>query len=426
LKRQAFVVIMLCTISLIAAMTVPAETGRVLLYRLTYLLAGVLVVSYLWSRSSTRWLDFTRRPRTRRSEVGGSVEERFIVRNRGLIPKLWLEIEDHSDLPGHRASRVLSSLGPHQRRIWTVKTTCWQRGSFTLGPTTLASGDPFGLFQERRQEEDASTLVVYPAIVDLTTFAEPLGRLPGGDAVRRRTHHITTNVAGVRDYAPGDSFNRIHWLSTARKERLIVKEFELDPRADVWIFLDMEAGVQSGQAEEPEIEPDVPALLRARTTRMKLMPTTEEYGVTTAASLAKYFSLRERAVGLVAYGQRREVLQADRGERQLAKILETLAVIRARGLSPLAQVLTVESKHLRQGTTLIIITPSADRQWVLVARELTRRGLSSIAVLLDARSFGGDADSAALIGELAASRISTYVIRRDDDLKLALSRRIAA
>jgi uncharacterized protein (DUF58 family) len=422
-KRRAFVVMFLCIVSLIAALIVPRETGRDLLFKLTYLLAGVLVLSYLCSWSSIRWLEFTRRPRTRRSEVGKLVEEWFQARNRGLIPKLWVEIHDRSDLPGHYASRVLSALGARQRRRWLVKTTCWQRGSFTLGPATLLGGDPFGLFQERRELEDESTLVVYPAMVELATFAQPLSQLPGGDAVRRRTHHITTNVSGVRDYAPGDSFNRIHWLSTARKERLIVKEFELDPTADVWIFLDMEAGVQAGQEEELVIEPEVPALLRARPERLRLMPTTEEYGVTIAASLARHFASRERAVGLVTYGQRREVLQADRGDRQLAKILETLAMIQARGLSPLTQVLTVESKLLRRGTTLIIITPSTDRHWVLVARDLIRRGLRSTTVLLDAKSFGGDADAEAVVGELAASRIPTCVVHRDDDLKVALGRR---
>ncbi|MCR4407554.1 MAG: DUF58 domain-containing protein [Anaerolineae bacterium] len=424
MRQRFFIVLTLCLVSLVAALTVPGETGRYLLYRLTYLLASILVLSYLWSWSSIRWLDFSRRPRTRRSEVGKLVEEWFQARNRGVIPKLWVEIWDESDLPGYRASRVLSAVGARQRRRWRVKTICWQRGSFKLGPTTIVGGDPFGLFQKRRRIEDTTSLVVYPAIVDLTTFAQPLGQLPGGDAVRRRTHHITTNVSSVRDYAPGDSFNRIHWPSTARKERLIVKEFELDPTADVWIFLDMEARVQGGQQEEIDMDEEGPALLRARRTQPRLMPTTEEYGVTIAASLAKYFSMRDRAVGLVTYGQRREVLQADRGERQLAKILETLAVIRAQGLSSLAQVLAVESKHLRRGTTLLIITPSTDRRWVLTARDLTRRGLHSTAVLLDAKSFGREADPQPLVAELAASHIPTYVVRRDDDLRVALSRQV--
>jgi uncharacterized protein (DUF58 family) len=57
-------------------------------------------------------------------------------------------------------------------------------------------------------------------------------------------------VASVRDYAPGDSFNRIHWPSTARTGQLIVKEFELDPMADIWLFLDLEKRVQVGDVGE--------------------------------------------------------------------------------------------------------------------------------------------------------------------------------
>src|SRR5690606_31015882 len=68
------------------------------------------------------------------------------------------------------------------------------------------------------------------------------GLLSGGEAQRQRSHNVTTNAAGVRDYAYGDSFNRIHWRSTARKDKLVVKEFEIDPLVDIWIFPDFSAG----------------------------------------------------------------------------------------------------------------------------------------------------------------------------------------
>jgi uncharacterized protein (DUF58 family) len=64
---------------------------------------------------------------------------------------------------------------------------------------------------------------------NIHSFPLPSGLLSGGEALRRRTHQITPNAAGVRDYAPGDPLNRIHWISTARRRRLMVKEFELDP-----------------------------------------------------------------------------------------------------------------------------------------------------------------------------------------------------
>ena len=68
-----------------------------------------------------------------------------------------------------------------------------------------------------------------------------------------------------------------------------------------------------------------------RDLRYELPPITTEYAVTVTASLARYFVLRNRAVGLSSRGRTREYVQADRGERQLNKILEALAVVTAAG-----------------------------------------------------------------------------------------------
>jgi len=408
----------------LACLVAALATGRDLFFNLTYLIAAVIVVSYVWTWTSVRWVRLTRYLWAKKAEVGKTYEERFVVRNTGILPKLWLEVRDHSTLPGHQASYVINSFGAGRERGWTVRTLCQQRGRFTLGPVTLTSGDPFGLFKMQRELPQTSTIVVYPAIVELPFFATPTGHLPGGDALRRRTHYVTTNVRGVRDYAPGDSFNRIHWPSTARKERLIVKEFELDPMADIWLFPDMDRTVQAKLEWEPVFDRREPALLWVtRRPKLELAPSTEEYAVTITASLAHHFVVRDRAVGLVTYAQQREVLPADRGERQLSKILETLAAIRAGGRIPLAQVLATESIHLVRGTTVIIITPSPDKKWATVSHHLQRRGLRVIAILIAQDTFGGEWTMEDVMAELAAAGIPTYLVKKDDDLAEALSQR---
>src|SRR5260370_11248838 len=97
--------------------------------------------------------------------------------------------------------------------------------------------------------------------LELPAFTLPLGPMPGGEALRRGAHYVTANAAGVRDYSPGDSFNRIHWRSTARRDRLIVKEFELDPLSDIWVFLDGDRGVQASEKPERTEEPETLAPL---------------------------------------------------------------------------------------------------------------------------------------------------------------------
>ncbi len=411
-------------ILLVVCLAAGLSTGSGLLYNLSYLLAATLVVSFLWAWANIHWLELERFTRADRSQVGKTTEERFVLRNTGFLPKLWVEVRDASGLPQHRASRVISSLGPHRQRSWTARTVCRRRGRFTLGPVTLVSGDPFGLFVMRRERPDLiAPMIVYPATVDLPAFAPPVGQLPGGVAMRRRTHYVTTNVSGVRDYAPGDGFNRIHWPSTARTGRLIVKEFELDPTADLWLFLDMEQTVHAGtpwQAFPEEVAPAV--LLLDQPPRPELDPTTEEYGVTATASLAKHFIARNRAVGLIAYayGQSREVVPPDRGERQLNKILETLAVLRAQGAIPLAEVLAAETMHFSRNITVIIVTPSAASDWVVVVHDLLRRGIRVIAVLLEASTFGPAKPVKPALAELIAAGVSTYVVKEGVPLKASL------
>jgi uncharacterized protein (DUF58 family) len=355
--------------------------------------------------------------------VGKLAEESFTVANTGFLPKVWLEVRDHSTLPVHRVSQVMNALAPKRRRHWAVRTICRRRGRFTLGPLTLVSGDPLGLFEFRRDLKVTSNIVVYPAMIPIPSFVPPLGQLPGGDAVRQRTHYVTTNVSGVRDYAPGDSFNRIHWRSTARTGRLIVKEFELDPTADIWLFLDMHRDVQYS-LPLPDLEPEDPwlAILRGRKRpEIELDPVTEEYVITVAASIAQHFVHKERAVGMVTYGQAREVLQPDRGHRQLTKILETLAVIRAEGEIPMSHILLSEGERLGRGVTLIVITSSLDSQWVAAARDLMRRGVRVVGVVIDPESFGGPQGAPQTLGELQASRLPAYMVRNGDDLARALS-----
>ena len=83
----------------------------------------------------------------------------------------------------------------------------------------LHSGDPLGIFSVKQELSEPTYIVVYPQTVELTSFNPSISDLAGGEARHRRTYEVTTNAAGVRDYMPGDSLNRIHWPTTVRMGR---------------------------------------------------------------------------------------------------------------------------------------------------------------------------------------------------------------
>ena len=327
-------------------------------------------------------------------------------------------MDDQSTLPGSQGSRVLALLKGRERQSYPARTRLVQRGVFPLGPTILRSADPFGLFPVSRTVSATASLLVYPATLEVYAFPSPSGLLPGGEALRRRTHQVTTNAAGVREYVPGDPLNRIHWLSTARRDRLIVKEFELDPLAEIWILTDAHREVQAALPHPP------PAMAAEALWQpwggAELPPSTEEYAVTIAASLARYFLQRRRSVGLASSGPSLSVLAPDRGGRQLNKILEALALLRAEGYLPISALATAQAEHLPRGSTVILVSPSTQREVALAVDHLLQRGLRPVAVLLDAASFGGLPGTEALAATIRRLGVPVCQVANGMDPTIAL------
>ncbi|MBW6466246.1 MAG: DUF58 domain-containing protein [Brevefilum sp.] len=345
--------------------------------------------------------------------------EEIEVLNYSILPKLWLKVTDQSQLLGGTGSRVLTSIGRKQSRNYVAFTLLQKRGWFTLGPTIIESGDIFGLFLRIKTFDSQLRLLVIPFMFDLQFFLVPSGILPGGHALREKSLEVTPYAAGVREYVPGDALKRIHWPSSARKQVLIVKEFEKDPLAEAWIFLDARKSVHirsdnAGLADLHQIW-----WIRYKKA-FRLPPDTAEYAISITASLAKYYIGQKREVGLVSAGQNYSVLPAERGERQLGKILETLAVLEPEGDLPLWALVNSQVKHLARGSTVLLITPATDETILTITMELIHRGLIPVIILIDPASFGGQTQAAGIAQQLTDHGVITFVVRHGDDVQSIL------
>src|SRR5216684_1813986 len=375
------------------------STGWNAVWVLVYSLGLLVVGSALWAHWNVFGLELRRRHRVTRVQVGDTfVEQAVLEATSGVSqwwPRLWLELHDASDFPGHHLDGVMS-LGPVGRKVWELRSVCTRRGRFSLGPVWVTSGDPFGIFRASRKLADGTTVVVYPRTVPLPRFGRVPGELPGGSLQGVRVQFSTPNVSSVREYRPGDAFNRIHWPTTARTTRMMVREFELDPTADVWIVLDLNVDVHTGSGLE----------------------STEEYAVTTAASLARHLLDQGRAVGLVS---QTATLPADRGPRQVERILEVLALVQATSQLTLSAMLSAETSRFARSSTLIVVTPSTAEAWAGYCQALGSRGVHTTAVLVEAATFGQAPLTLLLVSSLAAAHIPTYLVKRGDRLEQALA-----
>jgi len=396
-----------------------AATGEALYYQMAYLWLFLYIFSWILSKYSLRGVSLIRSSRTQRAQVGQIFEERYDLQNQGRFLRLWIEVRDESNLPGSEGSRILTLVNGKQGRSYLARTRLQRRGVFELGPTVLASSDIFGLFPVHKTENFKNTLLVYPLMFEIQEFPFPPGLLSGGDSLRRRTHQVTPNAAGVREYVHGDSLNRIHWLSSARRNQLMVKEFELDPLADMWIFLDAYVHVQQ---ELPSASKSEPIDIFQSDVKIELPPSTEEYSVSAAASITRLSLRKGRAVGLVAAGHQLILLPPDRGGRQLGKILEALALLKARGTIPLRMIIETQVKHIARGSTVVIISPAMNRDNDVIVDFLVQRGLRPVFIYIDAGTFGGPHyDSSEVSFRFKAMGIPFRRISYGVDLGIALS-----
>ncbi len=395
-------------------------TGAAVYSRFIYLSLLMSIGGWIWTRWTVSGLRLLRNSRVLRANVGDIFEEHFEVVNGSRVLAPWIEIINQSAIPFASGSRLLTMLMGRQKRTYLARTWLTRRGAFSLGPTRISAGDPFGLFRASKDFAADQKLIVLPLLFEIQSFLFPPGLLPGGQVIRRKSSEITPHAAGVREYVHGDAMKRIHWPTSIRRDQLMVKEFEQDPQAEVWLYLDSQ---QTVNFEKPHQFDDMPieSLLFGRRPKFHLPPSTLEYSISITASLAHYFIAQRRAVGFASAGQTFTVHHAERSERQEGKILETLAFVEANGELSIAALVAAQASQLPQGSSAILITPTVRPELLQAVDDLQRRYLRPMVILLDAGTFGGPDGTDKILLSLRERRVPVCIIACDANLAQALS-----
>jgi uncharacterized protein (DUF58 family) len=352
--------ILIAAILLVAAFS----TGLEFLFYLVYLAIIVIGGSYIVTRLGLSDLEAGYAVSQLNGHVGDKIRVTYTLRNTSRVPKPWLEVHNPTTLPGGLPGRAIP-LGPRAERSWLVRVPLARRGHFRIEPLQIRTGDPFGFFEASASVGQGVAVVVYPRIEAIPLWRLPAAYIEGSNAAPERTLQTTPLATTVRPWAPGDSFNRIHWRATARHGEIQVKEFELEQTADAWIILDLERSIQTGRGDE----------------------STVEAAVRVAASVADKAIRDNRAVGMTVNGHRTTVLPADRGSRQHLKIMQLLAAVDGDGNAPLVETIVATAGRLRRGMTAILITPSTDATWIRPIASLRGRGIATVVVALDGPAF---------------------------------------
>ncbi len=205
---------------------------------------------------------------------------------------------------------------------------------------------------------------------------------------------VSGEFLSVREYRPGDSLRHIHWRTSARANRLIVREFEEDNRPSLILALDLRAGSVIGSEEDNSLE----------------------LAIKIAASLAHEAYHRQWAVSLATNSAQ---WPAPPGPLSRWGLMNFLARVQAGEAEPFAICLAG-----LQGASLVVgIFSAPDDQAAEALLGLHRLGTGVWAVIVDPAAFQADsAPSARAVADiLRAGNITTRLIGAESDWERTLS-----
>jgi uncharacterized protein (DUF58 family) len=323
------------------------------------------------------------------AKVGDVLEERIIIRNPGPIPAHWIEIEDHTNIPGHLKA-IGTSVNADNYTTWQTRHVCTRRGLFRLGPTSVHTSDLFGLFKLSIHDPTIANILITPPVLPLPNIQVASGGRTGDGRFSKGILEQSVAVSTVRDYQPNDPLHHIHWPLSAKHQTLNTRVFENTPTGNWWIIQDMNQEVQVGDK----------------------LNNTLEVGIILAASLANAGIREGKAVGFIANDQQLTWVPAQHASDQTMKILRALALCEA-GHQPLEQLLQKSRGSFQQSASLIIITPDISSDWWDALIWLKTKGLVPTVLLLDPSSFGALGDPIQLVKQLQNAGIHVYNIRAE-------------
>lgn len=130
-----------------------------------------------------------------------------------------------------------------------------KRGRFRWSGLSVEGTDVLGLVTKGRAYPTAPTeMVVLPRPIPCFVELPVAGGWGVSEAESGQTRGAGIEPRGIREYRPGDPLRHVHWRSTARTGKVVVKEFEAGSQATVALVIDRTKGHDVGKGADTSLE----------------------------------------------------------------------------------------------------------------------------------------------------------------------------
>jgi uncharacterized protein (DUF58 family) len=328
-----------------ATFAIAWNRGIALIYVLFAILAGIALLSVLGPRWMLRAATLRFRLPTEAS-VGEPIPVGIAVEP-GSRPAKRYFLRLDSPFPFAPAQAVfLSVSGSGHSREQRVR--CAKRGVFELGEAAVSSAYPIGIFTSTRNwTVRPARITVFPRIHPVRRFPLPPGSARNSGELERPSPSVGQElIREVREYRAGDNPRHIHWRSSARRDRLMVKQFDAIATSETWIVLDLDSRSHDARNDSFERAVEIAATLASH-----LIAEGQRCGI---------------AGGLAEDGSPRLLLAPKAGSSHRQAILYALAEVQPGASAGYAEVLSALAAQYRRG-----------QQWILFDHDARRAVLPS-------------------------------------------------
>ena len=384
--------------------TAAINTGTNLLYLILAMLLSLMVMSTFLANLNLRGLRISRRI-PGYVFAGEDLRIRIHVTNpRKRLPAFALEVRERSGPFGETTGpdgrrRPVNAPGPalfffavepgaKKAIMFTIRLA--RRGVYPLEGFTISTRFPFGFAVQHAKAELPAEVVSFPRPRELSP--EAVRAMGNAAEVPRRAAfvHSPEEFRSLRDYRPRDNPRWIHWKSSAKMGKLLVKEFE--PRSSRRAAVVIDAVVELPPGADPATASPTKSAsdaARAEADRMEVL----DRGCTLAVSILEHLARQgERPEVAVQVGDEVRRFGPDSGPREVAAILECLARLLPGEDPGERRLVEGASPALRRGARVYVIT-GRDPARVRHALERAEPGAAAAADILP---YGQESDVAKL------------------------------
>jgi uncharacterized protein (DUF58 family) len=386
LTRRGWVVV--ATALVVAAAGLAFGTRA--LEQLGVALVALPIIATAVVRLSRHDLGTTRAVTPQRTGATMPVNVSIEIVNHGSGPAPLILLEDR--LPaglGSSARFTLAGVEPGGEREVEFVLRPPRRGRYEVGPLWINVVDPFGLAQLRSQAVPASTFLAHPRAERLSAPRAHGERRSAASPIRQLSGARGEDFYTLREYVEGDDLRKIHWASTAKRDRYMIRQEETPWQARATIVLDDRRRAHDGVGASSSFE----------------------HAVEAAASLVDLYA--RSGYGFRLVGATSQGLPSTKGSAHRNRCMDLLATIELSSTTDealAARLAELEASSSLEATLVLVAGTLTPRDGAALTR-CARRWRQIIAISYPAHRFGSGTTKSRWAGEKQAMDVAESLTR---------------